>query len=112
MYNTPEQTRINAKNVPTLVRSTKKSILKNNAGMATIKTVTTVANDGVLYLGWTVANRFRSNPSRLLVIHIRGCAGWKTSKAAVIATTDVTDTMPAKLYTPTNSKINDKGSFK
>ncbi len=58
--------------VPTLVRSTKKSILKNKAGIATIIPVMMVAKDGVLYLGWIVANLFQSKPSRLMVIQIRG----------------------------------------
>src|SRR5690606_16390149 len=51
MYRTPPQTNINAKKVPTEVKSTKKSILKKSAGTATTIPVTMVAKEGVLYLG-------------------------------------------------------------
>ena len=96
MYNTPAHTNMKAKNVPTLVKSTKKSILKNSAGTATIKPATTVAKEGVLYFGCMVAKRLQSKPSRLMVIHIRGWASWKTNNALVMATTEVTETIPAR----------------
>src|SRR5690606_27079324 len=111
MYNTPAQTNIKAKNVPTEVKSTKKSILKNNAGIATTKPVTIVANDGVLYLGWIVANFFHNKPSRLIVIQMRGCANWNTNNALVIAITDVTEISPAIWSNPTYWKTEANGSF-
>ena len=46
---------------------------KNKAGTATTKPVTIVAYDGVLYFGCTFEKRLGNNPSRLMLIQIRGC---------------------------------------
>jgi hypothetical protein len=51
MYRTPAHTTIKAKNVPTLVRSTKNCISMNIEGMATTNPVIIVANEGVLNFG-------------------------------------------------------------
>src|SRR5882757_8263697 len=71
--NIPPQTNTNAKRVPILVSESTVSKFKNKAGIATSKPVNIVEKEGVLNLGCNLENIFGKSPSRLMLIHIRGC---------------------------------------
>jgi len=62
-----------ANKVPMLLRSTTSLRFMNNAGIATTTPVIMVENEGVLKRGWTREKIGGSNPSRLILIQIRGC---------------------------------------
>src|SRR5690606_37867759 len=70
---TPAQTNEKANKVPILHKSVTMVKFINNAGTATTKPVTIVANDGVLYFGCTLENFLGNSPSRLILIQILGC---------------------------------------
>lgn len=65
-------------------------------GIATRNPATTEEKAGVLYLGWSFENRFGSSPSRLMLIHMRGCPNWKTNSTLAIDITALTAMIPEK----------------
>src|SRR3974377_1169668 len=60
-----------------LLRSITSLRFRKSAGMATSSPVTTVAKDGVRYFGWMREKMGGSNPSRLMLIQMRGWRYWK-----------------------------------
>ena len=79
--------------------------------MPTTNPVTIVANPGVLYFGCISANFLGINPSRLIVIQMRGCPIWNTNNTLVMATTAAIDTINNIHFTPFKAKISAKGSL-
>ena len=65
--NTPPQTSTKANSVAILVKSSTNTLSVNRMGMPTIKPVTTVLKEGVLYLGCIFWNTGGSRPSRLML---------------------------------------------
>ena len=70
-----------------LVRSVTSRMFMNNDGIATTTPVMRVANQGVRKRGWIFENAFGSSPSRLMLIQMRGCPTWNTSKTLAMAMT-------------------------
>ena len=92
---TPPQTSTNANKVPIEHKSVTMVKFMNKAGTATTNPTTMVANEGVLYFGCTFENRLGNKPSRLMLIHMRGCPIWNTNKTEAIATTALMEMIPA-----------------
>jgi len=81
------QTRMKAKSVPMLVRSTISSSEKKLEVTATARPVTKVVTWGVRKRGCTLAKDWGSSPSRAMAKKMRGCPYWKTSNTADIENT-------------------------
>ena len=71
-FKTPPHTKQNANKVPAEQISVTIFISTKNMGIATNKPVIIVEKDGVLYLGCIFEKAGGNNPSRLILIQIRG----------------------------------------
>ena len=91
----PTQTRMKAKRVPMLVRSTISSIEATAATPPTRTPVRMVVTCGVLKRGWTLAKTGGRRPSRAIEKKMRGWPSWKTRRTAVCAMTEPRATMVA-----------------
>ena len=106
----PPHTKTNANKVPILVSESTVLKFRNNAGTATSTPVNMVEKEGVRNFGWSFENIFGKSPSRLMLIHMRGCPIWKTSSTLAVAIIALKATIPAIQCKPLCSKTKANGS--